>query len=368
LFRILGLVFAYYAYHNMVDLLRKVKETKKVQSKIEKFESLTLNEKNHRSRSNSRARTKPIIEIDPETEPVPLLTALSSKLIDKPIEQPADTQHTLTPSKPAASTHGRQASDVFIQKDYLKNNAPPSLSDDAREILKCQPDIEDIEAVLAYVQYGIEGEHDFNIKVTGPKSSKLLRVLVTTTVPDLWPNLSLPKIDESAKRMRETLLYAFSSVTGLEALLEQVRYLTGPSSSRNGEVLDIYADFLSSLLGGSDVVLKFLSDTTRLYEKEVQRRLFWQSIVALLAGSKVLSSAASIPNAVAETGSTLTVPDWLIQGEEYSKWLARNIIKAAIELGPNETQSWTNLSILLKGGLSLGYKGKLFNDPSSRGR
>ena len=351
----------------MGDLLQKVKKTKKVQSNIEKFESLTLNENKHRSRSNSRARTKPIIEIDPESDPIPLLTAISSKLIDKPIEQNADTQNALTLSKPAASIHRRHISAAFIQKDYLKNNAPPSLADDAREILKCQPDIEDIEAVLAYVQYGIDGKHDFNVKVTGPKSSQLVRVLVTTTIPDLWPNLSLPKIGESAKYMRETLLHAFSSVTGLEALLEQVRSYTRASGSRSGEVLGIYVDFLSSLLGGSDVVLKFLSDTTKLYEKEVQRRLFWQSIVSLLAGSKILSSAASIPNAVAETGLTLTVPDWLIRGEEYSKWLARNIVKAAIELGPNETQPWTNLSILLKRGLSLGYRGKLFRDSRSQG-
>ncbi|KAK5957378.1 telomere binding protein [Knufia fluminis] len=340
----------------MGDLLKVVKTTKKVQSNIEKFESLTLNDSKQRSRSNSRARTKPLIEVEPEAETVPLLTAVSSKLIDKPVEQIADTRYTLPPNKNAAPGHKRHDSAVFIQKDYLKDNAPQSLSDDAREILKCQPGLEDIEAVLAYIQYGMDGQHDFNVKLTGPKSSQLIRVLVTVTIPDLWPNLSLSKIGGSAKRMRGTLLQALFSVTGLEALMEQIRHHTRPSATNNREVLGVYVGFLSNLLEGSGVVHKFLGDATKLYQKEIQRRLFLQSIVSLLAGSKILSSTASIPNTVAETDSSLTVPDWLLQGEEYSKWLARNIVKAAIELGPNEAQAWTNLSQLLKRGLSLGYK------------
>ncbi|KAK5092041.1 telomere binding protein [Exophiala xenobiotica] len=340
----------------MADLLREVKPAKKVQSNIEKFESLTLNENKQRSRSNSRARTKPIIEVEPEIEPVPLLTAVSSKLIEKPVDQIADTRYALAPAKPAAPTHKRHDSTVFIQKDYLKDNAPPSLFDDARDILKCQPGLEDIEAVVVYIQYGIDRQHDFNIKLTGPKSSQLVRVLVTTTIPDLWPNLSRSKLDGSAKRMRETLLQALFSVTGLEALLEQIRFHTRSSVDNNPEVLGTYVDFLSNLLEGSEIVLRFLSDTMTLYDKEVQRRLFWQSILSLLAGSKVLSSTGSIPNTVAETGSSLNVRDWLLNGEDYSKWLARNIVKASIELNPKETRVWSNLSQLLKRGLSLGYR------------
>jgi len=343
----------------MAQFLTEVKKTKKVQSNIEKFESLTLNEDKQRSRSNSRARIKPVIEIEPETEPVPLLTAVSSKLIDRPIEQIADTRYTVAPTKPLVSSHKRHDSAVFIQKDYLKDNAPTSLSDDAREILKCQPGLEDIEAVLAYIQYGIDGQHDFNIMLTGPKSSQLMRVLVTTTIPDLWPNLSLSKIGTSAKRMRSTLLQAFFSVTGIEALLEQIRFHTRPSANNNHEALVVYVDFLGNLLEDSGTVLKLLSQATGLYQKEIQRRLFWQSVVSLLAGSKILASTASIPNTVAETGSSLNVPTWLLNGAEYSNWLARNIVKVAISLGPNDKHSWSNLSQLLKRALSLGYKGKV---------
>lgn len=341
----------------MPDLLREVRTTKKVQSNIEKFESLTLNEKKQRSRSNSGARTKPIIEVEPETEPVPLLTAVSSKLIEKPNDQAANIRYTPPAASTVAPTHQRHDSAVFIQKDYLKENAPPTLSDDAREILKCQPGLEDIEAVLAYIQYGIDGQHDFNIKLTGPKSSQLVLVLVTTTIPDLWPNLSLSELGGAAKRMRKTLLQALFSVTGLEALLERIRFHTRPSANNNRQALGTYIDFLSNLLEGSEIVLNFLSDAIALYEKKVQRRLFWQSIVSLLAGSKVLSSTASILNTVAETGSTLHVPNWLMNGEDYSKWLARNVVKASIELASKETRAWSNLSQFLKRSLSLGYKG-----------
>ena len=332
-----------------MDFLKEVKTTKKVQNNIEKFESLSLKDTRSRSRSNSIPQ-KPIIEVDKENEPPPLLTAVSTKSIKKEEPDPK-------PASKSTAQHQRKDSAIFLQKDYLKKDAaPPSLADDAREILKYQPGIEDIEAVLAYVQYGIEGQHEFNIMVTGPKSSQLTRVLVTNTLPDLWPNLTISKLGVTARRMKQTLLAAFFSITGIEAILEQVRTLTRPGAKSNKDLLGIYVDFLGHLLHGSKIVTRLLQDMPQLYEKEVQRRLFWQAVVSLLAGSKILSTMAAVPNVVAETESTINMPVWLTSGEEYTKWLAGNIVTAATELGPNDHQPWSNLSQLFKRGLSLGYR------------
>lgn len=343
----------------MDAFIQEVKTTKKVQNNIHKFESLSLNENKNRSRSNSNSKPrKPVVEIDTNNEPLPLLTAVSTKSTKKNDDSAVKTlEHSQDRLKTTARQHERKDSAVFIQKDYLKQSAPPSLADDAREILKLQPGIEDIEAVLAYIQYGIEGQHEFNIKVTGPKSSLLVRALVTTTLPDLWPNLAFSKIGGSTKQMRKTLLEALFSVTGLEALLEQIRMLTRPEARPSQDNLNVYVDFLGHLLHKSDTVSRLLNDSTRLYEKDVHRRLFWQSIVSLLAGSKVLSTTAAIPNIIAETGSDLKVPEWLLQGRGYSAWLASNIIKTAIELSPQDASSWSVLVQLFKRGLSLGYKG-----------
>lgn len=342
----------------MGDLLEEVKTTKKVQSNIEKFESLSLHENQSRSLSSSKfAKSRPIIEVEPESECVPLLTPVSSRFVDKPVHQIVHMQYTTAPTESAATEHKRHDSSAFIQKVYLKSSSPHSLADDAREILKSQPGINDIEAVLSYIQYGMDGQQDFNIKVTGSKASQLIRVLVTTTLPDLWPNLGRSEMGGSSKHMKRTLLLAFFSITGLEALLEQIRSHTRPLANSNREALGIYLDFLNSLLSGSDIVLRLIQDMGHLYAKEVQCKLFWQSVTSLLAGSKVLSTTASIPNAVAESGAALKVPDWLLNGEEYSRWLARNIVRAANKIVLQDLRSWSCLTQLLKRGLSLGYKG-----------
>lgn len=341
----------------MDNLLTEVKTTKKVQSNIDRFEPLSLRDNANRSRSNSSAKSgKPIIEVDTENEPVPLLTTISSRATIKVAPYDSIASKAVTNTLQLAKQHKRKDSAIFIQKDYLKDTPPSSLVDDAREILKSQPGIEDIEAVLSYLQYGIEGQHDFNVKVTSTKASLLVRVLVTTTLPDLWPNLTISKLGESSKRMRRTFLDSLFSVAGIEAILEQIRVHTRPGTHSDQGLLGVYVDFLSHLLHKADTALRLLNDCSSLYKKEVQRRLFWQSIVSLLAGSKILSSLSAIPNTVAESGKGLTVPDWLANGETYSAWLAANIVKASIECPPQDVSAWSNLSQLLKRGLSLGFR------------
>lgn len=335
-------------------LIKEVKTTKKVQNNIEKFESLTLNESKSRSQSASSTKSPNlIVEVEAPSQPVPLLTEISTR----PTRQ---THKTVLPeessnlAKQIRPQHERKQSSIYIKQEYLnKGSTKSELADDAREILKCQPGIEDIEAVLTYIQYGIDGQHDFNIKVTGPKSSALLRVLVTTTTPDVWPSFKTSE-DESLKK---TLLNAMFCVTGLELLLEQIRTLSRTSLIEKHGVLDTYLEVLAALLQGTDTVLRFLRDTTHLYQKDVQRRLFWQGVVALIGGSKILVTTAALPqSSYGDRGST----GWLTVGAEYSDWLAKNIVIASIGLESQNMSDWTDLCQIFRRGLSLGYRGKLY--------
>lgn len=330
----------------MADLIKVVKTTKKVQNNIEMFESLTLNE--GRSRSKSTTTRPPIIEVDAESEPAPLMTAVSTRSTISEIAESRNGNANLAPEK---ASHKRHDSTAFVQKSYL-HRRDDSLTDDAREILKSQPGFEDVEAVLSYIQYGIDGQHDFNIKITSPKASLLVHALVSTTLPDLWPTLGLTKISKSDLRMKNTLLSALFSVTGIEIILEHIRQYSARSSS-SGATAKVYFDFLANMLNPSDTVLRLLRDGKQLYEKEVQQRLFCQSIVTLLAGSKVLSTTATVSIDQADPMS------WLSNGSLYSRWLARNIVKASTEVTIADTMAWTRLSQLLARGLSLGYKGNM---------
>lgn len=342
----------------MDDFLKEVKTTKKVQSNIDRFESLSLKERVNEKGSDSLAVSKkPIIEIDSEGDATPLLTAVSSKLIE-PLEKGTDSKSNDRAQASHVSRHDRKDSTAFIRREYLKDSAPASLVDDAREVLKSQPGIEDVRAVLAYIHCGVEGQHGFNIKVTGPKSSMLVHVLVTTTLPDLWPYFANSQDDKSLGRMKQTLTESLFSVTGIEAIIQQIRTLTKPDAKFSKELLTIYIEFLANLLQGPDTILRLLRDMSGLYEKEVQRKLFWQGVVSLFAGSKILSATLSISNLVAESGNTLLAPEWLVRGAEFSDWLARNVVKASIEIGPQELHAWASLGKLFGRGLSLGYRGK----------
>lgn len=328
----------------MASLINAVATTKKVQNNIEMFESLSLT-KNRDASDTNTVRPSPVVELDHEVQSTPLLTAVSSKPVNNNGPQPKPMS-----SSTVRSSHKRHDSTAFVEKSYLQH-ANSSLIDDAKEILKSQPGLDEVEAVLSYIQYGIEGQHDFNIKVTNAKASMLVHVLATTTLPDLWPNLGLTKLSKADIRIKNTLLAALFSVTGLEVIIEQMRRRTSKSFSAN-TAHDVYVDFLGTMLSPSDTILRLLQDSRKLYTKEVQHRLFWQSIVTLIGGGKVLSTVASVVKNGPDTTS------WLSDGSRYSQWLGRNIVEAAIEIMASDVNSWTNLSQLLKRGLNLGYKGE----------
>ena len=343
----------------MDGLLKEVRTTKKVQNNIHKFESLTLVDQNARPRSNSSTRHKaPIIELDSSSEPVPLITAVSSKTVDNTKLETNASKAPSTLQQPLQQ-HKRKDSTVFVQKEYLTDSdSAPNLAEDAKEILKSQPGFEDIQAVLEYIQYGIDGQHDFDIRLTSPTSSLLIRVLVAVTIPDLWNDSKKLKLRDSRKSIRSTFLSALTSVFGMEALLEQIKALSRPGDDPNRMRLQIYLEVVAELLHGTKILSELLNDAIRLYTKDVQRRLYWQSVVSLLAGSKVLSTLSMVEKASAEAIAIDDKVKWLFSGSEFSQWLARNIITTSSELTPQDATKWLYLSQLFKRALGLGYRGR----------
>lgn len=354
----------------MDDFLTVVKTTKKVQSNINKFESLSLKESTSSANSSSKPR-KTIAVLDENGEeqhsPTEDLT-LSTKDDRSVVSDAAFVEVNQTTSEPilqeskSDSKHAKHDSAVFVQKAYLSQPAPASLPDDALQVLKSQPGIEDVKAVLQYLQYGIDGRHDFDIRVTGPKSSMLFRVLVTTTVPDIWDSL-IDKISLShdEKQMRDTLEHCFFSLAGIEALLTQARELTRLTfTDRSHAVLHNILDLLQNIVSDPKTLLRFLEQGTVIYQKEIQRKLFWQTLVSLISGSKILSTVSQIAATV--QGFELHEEErWLASAEIYSRWLAKNVVHAAMKLALTDDQSWACLALLLKRGLTLGHKGKSSN-------
>lgn len=339
----------------MDDLLKPIKTTKKVQSNISKFESLSLKE----SRQLKQEEAKPqrsIFEIDTTIEEEgPALRFESSKKLIQPtiIKESNSATH---------KRDNRRDSTAFLQHSYLKEAAPTSLFDDAREILKSQPCHEDLKAVLEYLQYGIDGRHDFDVRVTGPKSAQIIGVLVTVTIPDIWSNLRRKELSLDEAQIKQTILACLTSAAGLGSLLAQLRQysVSGPDRSKKLLKIDTIS-VLAEILHGPKSLLNFLHQCSKLYSKDIQRRLCWQELSNLLAGGRVLSIVAQALDG--EEISTLDLQSmrWLASGSEYSRWLAKNIVAAAIELQTTDKESWKFLCDIFKRGLSLGQRGTHIN-------
>ncbi len=332
----------------MDGLLTEIKSVKKVQNNIDRFENLSSEERT-KSRSNNIKSKRSIVDITP---------ANGSDATSEPVDlQPStSTSQTSTVSlRHASQRHKRHDSTAFLQKSYLHEIPAASLTDDAREILKSQPDQKDLIAVLQYLQYGVDGKHDFNIHLAGVTAAQIIKILVTVTIPDRWHVLRQEKLSKLDLSLRKLLLTALRCVAGIGALSMQIRTLA--IKKENRLLLEDMLSVLDSVLRGSHLMQTLLHDAHGLYQRDSQRRVFWQEVVALLCGSKLLSTTTQA--AVMNSDLGLGDSRWLTDGGEYSAWLGRNIAACATSLGHEQYESWALLSQATKRAMNLGYRSKL---------
>ncbi|EXJ57111.1 hypothetical protein A1O7_07455 [Cladophialophora yegresii CBS 114405] len=339
----------------MENLFQPIKTTRKVQTNIDKFETLSLKDPTSSQRPASTKSKVSIVDLGSEGS-----DAASQ---NSPYRPSHDSSLTLASADSRQSSHKRHASTAFIQKSYLDTSPPTSLPDDAREILKGQPEVEDLAAVLQYLQYGIAGKHDFNVHVPSPKASQIINVLVTVTIPDLWAPLQQKRLSRNHTNLKANLLSSLTSVAGLGALLMQVKRLSASSTGQQNPLLVDTISVLSSVLAGTQILSRLLHDAMTLLSAEAQRRAFWQEVVTLLAGSKILSTMSQIFATQQDLEGMLPAEKWLGDGLKYSKWIAKNISAVAVTTLPTTDPQQTKLlSQVLKRALSLGYHDTLITE------
>ena len=328
----------------MEDLLRPIQTIKKIQSNIDKFENLSLNE-NSEARPASGKSKRSILDI----------TSAGSETTDESFDLKPSTSSSQTSlsSKPSYKKHKRYDSTAFLQKSYLDKSSPISLPDDAREILKSQPEPEDLLAILQYLQYGVDGKHDFNVHVAGPQASQIIGAIVIMIIPDYWHVYRQSKLSKAQKQAKDFILNILRSVPGIGALLLHLRQLSSATPERS-EVLQDTASVLASVIRSSSTLQALLQDTMTLYTKQSMCRAVWQEVVALLAGSKILSTSSQTLRSI--DASDRSPIFFLTDGNNYAQWLARNISAVMIKLAPTELESWTMVSQIAKRGLNLGYR------------
>ena len=337
----------------MEDPLTPVKTVRNVKSNVEKFETLSLRENVKRQKGRSSAKT-PVIEASDTT----VIKSTCPEDTNQPSRDITSSQRTPKPN------HKKQDSTAFLQKTYLQQSTQANFPDDARIILKSQPDHEDLIAVLHYLEFGIERKDDFNVRANSPKAAQILNVLATVTIPDHWARLCVSPLSKDDVRTKKALLACLMSVAGIGALTSQIKIAAAASVSQ-GEastatlVLQELLSVLAALLESSKSLFVLLKDVFSLNEKPSQRHVVWQELVSLLAGGKVLSAAGEAAFVISKSSSTAESDTWLGDGRKFSKWLAANIANVLAALTINEEESWSMMAQMFRRSLSLGHSGKL---------
>jgi hypothetical protein len=116
-------------------------------------------------------------------------------------------------------------------------------------------------------------------------------------------------------------------------------------------------DVLAQVLQPPFFIASVLYDTLTLHSKTAQRQVIWQELSSFVAGGKLLSTVAqALPLAESAEKDRLFV-EWLGDGSQYCKWLARNICHAGTKLAVSEDEAWPMLGQLVKRGINLGHSG-----------
>ena len=334
----------------MDGLLLPLKTTKSVKSNISKFENLSLNESST-SRPTSTKSKRSIVDLSsPVSESTEDTFDLKPSIISS---QTSVSSRPSTSDKASYQKHRRYDSTAFLQKSYLNKSALATLPDDARVILRSQPEPEDLLAVLQYLDYGIRGKHHFNVHIASPQGSQIVAAIVTKIIAEYWHIVQQSQTSKIEAAIRTLLITVLRCVPGIGALLLQLKQL-GPLAMEQKTLLHDTASVLGAVFKNSAVLQGLMQDTTKLYVKHSMHRAVWQEVVTLLAGSKILSTASESLQTVGKEEA----PDllFLLDGNEYVKWLAGNVSYAMTSLPISELESWTMLSQIAKRGLNIGYR------------
>jgi hypothetical protein len=332
----------------MPDLLTPLQTVSSVKSRIVALENAVPKD-GIRDRDDSQGQDgRPLIEI---------VQKLRSKSIESTKTDLSRSKSTGGEDLSFRKGHKKIDSTAFLEQTYLRSPSTHDLSEDAREILKSQPDEEDLLAVLQYLKCGIEKKHDFDIRAPSSKSSQITNTLVSVTVIDHWHRLKRKNLSEEEKQLKRCLLSCLKTVTGLGSLLAQIKKLSAAAGGEHALTRDMLS-VLENILAPNSTVSDLMRDTLSTTEKPTLRHVIWQELVSLLAGSKILTIVAQSLAKRKIEESVEEPSNWLGDGPRYCSWLAKGIAHAATSLHVKETEEWSMLAQISRRGFSLGNRGK----------
>lgn len=259
--------------------------------------------------------------------------------------------------------------EVILKKDTTKpahssGHITPKAPEEALEVLRNEPDYDQLVATLRFLSHEGSTGSSFSIKDPSPMTAKLVQVLVSEIVPNYWTLLNEDSHETKSSALG-LLLYCLRSLTGVNAIIVRLRALLqdakpGDGNSKRPDVainLAILLNLACLLLKGDESIRDILTTATRTLNGSFKTRMLSQEIISTFGSGRILSlTAEATEHAKRHKAEVDTSNIWLANGPEYTQWLSENIAKWQLSSPtPEETKICSEL--FLKA-LRLGHSGK----------
>ncbi|KAG5997819.1 hypothetical protein E4U52_002874 [Claviceps spartinae] len=272
---------------------------------------------------------------------------------------------------PVRTTYLRRKNDHEPPLVQARPSPAPDAATDSADyvlsVLNSQPDLDALSAVLENLTTGQDGPTAFNIHVPSPKSAAIVRVLVTDIATNYWPLLkeaspSTAQDAEVTSAVAARLIQCLRSVVGVNAIIGHIRALflvesdTSKQALKRSDVrlhLGIFLDLLAVLLEGNDAIRQLWHSSTDSLVDVASKKVQTQSLFSLVTGGKMLSLAAATSGVIGEEAVPFRAR-WLIDGSEFSIWIARNVVAWAKTLSGDSFELQSCFDLFHRS-LSLGY-------------
>ncbi|KAH8180073.1 telomere length regulation protein [Sarocladium implicatum] len=287
---------------------------------------------------------------------------------------PVSTTYKATPKAPEPFLTEVKKSVPETSKDRRPVTGPVRSLDDAIQILKSQPEYDELVAVLRFLTGTREGDESTGKRLApGPKSAAVVQLLVTDIASNYWPLLAEGSLDggseQGDKLSSDATLFnqCLRSITGLNALLSHIKAFTQEAKTQSKEHrrpdlllnLRLLLDLLAAVLHGDHVIRDIWATSVAGCSGDVQVKGQMQGLVSALTSGRLQATVAEALQHV-EQEDLQSASRWTGDGLEFTRWLGRNISSWVVDLPPGHGD-FDVVSVLLQRGLSMGYQDALIN-------
>lgn len=277
--------------------------------------------------------------------------------------------HNSQPSPGSAPEFSHHSLELERRDDGQKKEPAKDLTSSTYilDMLKSKPERNQLVQVLAILDPSNKATapSQFDIRIPSPASAQILQTLVSVTIPDVWDSLKTESKDaKSGAKLRGALLRCLCSVAGVSSLVAQLRSLIAASRSSSEQAKSSGSDIrirdllevLAALFEPKDFLLRVYINISTIYPNETQKQITWREFIALVAASRVLSTAAESLTLVKDTHG-LSKISWVGEGPKYASWVGDNVCQMASRIDLNDEGAWKAASSFTGRALSLGYTG-----------